>query len=276
MAKDTYYFRHDYNARNDFKMQALIDEYGGVAYAVYFVIIEMLHEETGNELPLGNATYRAVSRQLSTSVEQAESIVNGCLSVNLFVEKDEYFHSPRVDENIQKRHDISSKRSAAGKKSAQIRQKMPQIGQKSTSVKQKIHIDEQNPTKKRKEKKRKDIYIGDGIINFEIAGLGDMHIVFNPNCKKWQSEELEKFLTKSQGNFETMAMKNKVLNNRGNFNTALQAFMDMIQSTDEYQEAPLLRKYFSNWISKKNGTLSDFLVSSKMATTGKMNKNSIL
>ena len=46
MSKDAYYFKHDAHARHDPKIRALINKYGLDGYGKFWVIIEMLREET--------------------------------------------------------------------------------------------------------------------------------------------------------------------------------------------------------------------------------------
>ena len=149
MSKETFYFSHDYNARNDIKIQALLVEHGAVGYGVYWIIVEILHEETAKKLKLDSLIFVAIARQASTSVEQAKAIVECCLKYELFTEDDGYFFSKRILENIDKRLEISEKRAKAGRISAEKRKKATSVGKNSTSV-------EENPTKSNKEKKRKE------------------------------------------------------------------------------------------------------------------------
>ena len=155
MSKDTFYFSHDYNARNDIKIQALLVEHGAAGYGVYWVIVEILHEETARELKLSNLTYVAIARQASTSVEQVKAIVECCLEYGLFTEDDGCFFSKRVIGNIEKRMDISEKRAKAGRISAKKRRKATSAEQNSTRVEQQ-HPTQSNKGKKRKGKKRKE------------------------------------------------------------------------------------------------------------------------
>jgi len=150
--KDTYYFPHDYNARNDLKIQAMVDDYGAVGYGIYWAVIEMLHEEDENRLPFNKVTFKSIAKQMSTSVEQVEAIVNCCLDYELFIFNDELFYSERVNKNINKRTEIAEKRSIAGKMSAQKRAESLTI---PTNVEQVLTSVQQNPTKKRKEKESK-------------------------------------------------------------------------------------------------------------------------
>ena len=147
MNKETFYFSHDYNARNDMKIQALLVEHGAVGYGVYWIIVEILHEESHKKLPLNKLTYVAVARQASTSVEHVKSIVECCLEYELFDEEDGCFFSKRILKNIDKRMDISEKRAKAGRISAEKRRKATSAQQNSTNV---------NKEKERKGKERKE------------------------------------------------------------------------------------------------------------------------
>ena len=149
MSKETFYFSHDYNARNDIKIQALLVEHGAAGYGVYWIIVETLHEESGKKLKLNNLTYVAIARQASTSVEQVKAIVECCLEYELLTEDDGRFYSERVLNNIGKRIEISEKRAKAGRISAEKRKKATLVEKNSTSV-------EESSTKSNKGKERKE------------------------------------------------------------------------------------------------------------------------
>lgn len=143
--KETFYFPHDYNARNDMKIQALISEHGALGYGVYWIIIEILHEQFDKDIELDDITFLSLARQASTSVEQIKVIVEDCLKYKLLTEENGYIYSKRVNENIDKRLEISEKRAKAGRISAKKRQKATRVEQVLTHV-------QQNPTKERKGK----------------------------------------------------------------------------------------------------------------------------
>lgn len=134
MSKETFYFRHDYHARNDHKTAALISDHGATGYGIYWCIIEMLHEESEHKLPLEEYFYRSTAKQTSTSVEQVLNIVKDCLEVyKLFIAIDGFFHSPRVQRNILDREEIREKRSLAGKISAEKRKNSTSVQRRSTN-----------------------------------------------------------------------------------------------------------------------------------------------
>ncbi|WP_242916325.1 DUF4373 domain-containing protein [Pontibacter liquoris] len=151
MAKETYYFKHDYNARNDFKISALISDHGAAGYGIYWCLVEMLHEESEHKLPLEEYFYRVLAKLTSTSVDDVSSIVHDCLNIyHLFTEKEGFFYSERVLRNLEEREDIKKKRSEAGKISAEKRKIAAHVQQSSTRVKQ-------SSTRKGKEIKGKEI-----------------------------------------------------------------------------------------------------------------------
>ena len=47
MAKETYFFSHDFNARNDPKLVAVQQKYGLEGLGAYWCIIENLYEQNG-------------------------------------------------------------------------------------------------------------------------------------------------------------------------------------------------------------------------------------
>lgn len=192
MAKETYYFRHDYNARNDNKTSALISDHGPAGYGIYWCIIEMLHEEEHHRLEQKELTFRALAKHMSTSVEQIKSVVDGCLNVyELLTLKDGFIYSERVLRNIEIRQNISENRSKAGKASAEKRSKTA-IG--STGVEQVLTGVEQNPTKKRKEKERKEKKSKEDN-NVSLSDLNDEHLKTWTTFNKWFSEQEFKNLT---------------------------------------------------------------------------------
>ena len=69
-----------------------------VGYGVFWRIIEMLHQEDENKLPLKLYIYEAIAKQMLTSAEQIKTIINSCLNeYELFSADDDYFWSNRLD-----------------------------------------------------------------------------------------------------------------------------------------------------------------------------------
>jgi len=144
MGKETYYFPHDYNPTSDPKMQALLAEFGGMGYGVYWRIVEMLHEEEQHRIPLKGYVFTAIAKQMLTSAEQVQAIINYCISeCFLFNSDTEFVWSKRVNRNFERRAELSEKRSVAGRLGAIAKQTLA----KSSKGKEK------------KEKEKKEINI---------------------------------------------------------------------------------------------------------------------
>ncbi|WP_373804335.1 DUF4373 domain-containing protein [Bacteroides heparinolyticus] len=165
--KETFYFQHDYNARNDPKMQRLIMKCGCEGIGIYWCIIEQLYEQ-GGKLP--NNHIETIAFNLHTTKTTVEEVVFG---LNLFVFDDEFFWSESVLKRLENRSLISSKRSEAGKKGgAPIGNKNAAKNHKNSNIesesdesnkqmlesetsknKQKVEKNKQKQTIKEKEKK---------------------------------------------------------------------------------------------------------------------------
>lgn len=105
MAKDTYYFSHDYHSRTDPKILRMIKD-GWDNYGLWWAIIEMLHEQKGY-LP---TDYSNIAYELRTDCERITKVIE---SYDLFLIKDGRFTSQRVIDNLKYREDKSTKASAS-------------------------------------------------------------------------------------------------------------------------------------------------------------------
>ena len=147
------YFQHDTDATNDPKITALISEFGGLAYGIFWRIVELLHNEESHKLQKKNYIYSALAKQMSTSVEQIKDIIKYSIECEIFYEDEEFIWSKRVFKNIEKRNNISVKRSEAGKISALKRTNAEQV---STNAEQVSTNAEQVSTLEIKEKEIKE------------------------------------------------------------------------------------------------------------------------
>lgn len=142
MGKETYYFPHDYNPTSDPKMQALLAEFGGVGYGVYWRLVEMLHEEEQHRIPLKGYVFTAIAKQMLTSAEQIQAIINYCISECFLFDSDsDFLWSNRVNRNFKKRAELSEKRSVAGKLGAIAKQTLANTSKgKERKVKERKEI----------------------------------------------------------------------------------------------------------------------------------------
>lgn len=109
-SKESFYFSHDSNARSDDKIIRLRAKYGARGYGIYFMIIELLHEATDNQLP---RDYEAIAFELHEDAEVVKDVME---NFNLLVWQNDFARSESLDRRIKRRMKISKKRQEAGRK----------------------------------------------------------------------------------------------------------------------------------------------------------------
>lgn len=102
MAKDTFYFSHDYNTRNDIKIKRLLSKCGYEGYGIFWALIEDLYNNT-NVLRLD---YETLSFDLRCDIKLVKSIIN---DFDLFVIDGDIFGSHSVQRRLEERNAKSIK-----------------------------------------------------------------------------------------------------------------------------------------------------------------------
>ena len=102
MNKDTFYFSHDYNARNDIKIKRLISKHKFAGYGIYWAIVEELYNNA-NALPLD---YECISFDLNIEIDILKSVIN---DFELFVIDNGFFGSLSVQRRLEQRNEKSLK-----------------------------------------------------------------------------------------------------------------------------------------------------------------------
>lgn len=105
--KDSYYFQHDYYARNDPKLVNLMARHGVEGVGIYWCIVENLYEQ-GGRLDISSCNSIAFSLHVDNAI--VESIVK---DFDLFKDDGQVFWSESVNKRIEKQESIRSKRKAA-------------------------------------------------------------------------------------------------------------------------------------------------------------------
>ena len=141
MKKNTYYFSHDYNARNDTKVLFLRMQLGMEGYGIYWYLIESL-AESGGTLPL--QLIPVLAMQMHTTEAKVNAVVN---VFSLFEITDEQFFSLRLNDHLEKVNQIKISASQRGKLSAEKR--------KSTKIQLPVEHAVELPVEQRKGKERK-------------------------------------------------------------------------------------------------------------------------
>lgn len=122
MAKETYYFSHDYNARNDEKILELRSAYGAEGYGLFWMLVETMAE---NENGGVKATLiGGLSLGYGVAKARLLQIVGLCIEVGLFYEKEGYYFSNRLLQHKEWRKSLSE----SGKNGAEKRWKTAKNG----------------------------------------------------------------------------------------------------------------------------------------------------
>jgi hypothetical protein len=100
--KDTYYFSHDYNTRNDEKIKHLIRKHGMEGYGIFWSLVEDLYNNT-NVLRID---YDGMAYDLRTNAEMVKSVIH---DFDLFLVDGGNFSSESVDRRLKKREEKSAK-----------------------------------------------------------------------------------------------------------------------------------------------------------------------
>ena len=111
MEKQSYYFSHDSNARNDVKIIKLRRQLGLEGYGLYWCLIEMLRDAPENKLPIDAIDDIAFS--LNISKEKIETVIN---LYGLFTVDQANFFSQRLIRSMEQYKEIKLKLSERGKK----------------------------------------------------------------------------------------------------------------------------------------------------------------
>lgn len=107
MAKDTFYFSHDYNARNDPKILELRSEYGLEGYGLYWCLIETMAEDTNGVVVA--SLIGGLSVGYGIPKNKLMEIINFMVGVGLLQEHNGTIFSKRLLEHKKKRKHLSDK-----------------------------------------------------------------------------------------------------------------------------------------------------------------------
>jgi hypothetical protein len=110
MSKESFYFSHDSNARNDVKIIKLRRQQGLEGYGIYWCLIEMLRDAPSNKLPIQSLDDIAFS--LNTDKDKLDKVIN---DYDLFAIEEDYFFSDRLIRNMLQYKLLKESKSSAGK-----------------------------------------------------------------------------------------------------------------------------------------------------------------
>lgn len=174
MSKNSFYFSHDFNARNDEKILAVRMALGAEGYGIYFMLLEKL-VETEDRILLKD--YNRLAFDLRVASDKIKLVVED-FGLFHFTDDGKRFYSESLLRRMQPLDNMRKQRSQAGKASAEKRQQRvreltPQTQQIQRSFKETSTVVERslpkNSTEKVKEskvnvllkKEPKEIYMGE-------------------------------------------------------------------------------------------------------------------
>ena len=116
--KETYYFSHDTNARNDPAILAMRSVYGSEGYGWYWMIVEILREQSGYKYKItGKYWCNALAMQMQCDRSTAEKFVHDCIhEFDLFACDDAHFWSASLIRRMAKKEEKSKQAKEAAKK----------------------------------------------------------------------------------------------------------------------------------------------------------------
>lgn len=240
MAKETYYFSHDCNARNDEKLIAVRMRHGAEGYGIYFMILERLMESSNH---MSVKDYNIIAFDLRVDTSKIKSIIED-FGLFVFTEDGKYFYSESFNRRMVPLDNLREQRKLAGKKSAEKRAKK---NDNSTTVERPLN---ENPTKKSKGKENNSLSYACN----EIPPLD----IFDKSLEDCFQE-----LKSNQSWAETVTMNTRSSGNPDftleDFHECLKLFFMEQQNKGETSKSPKdAMSHFASWLklelkNKKNG-----------------------
>lgn len=105
MKKDTYYFSHDLNARNDEKILELRAQYGAEGYGIFWMIVETMAENENGGIK--DSFIGGLSHGYGVAKGWLKQFLSTCVDIGLFFEKDGYYFSNRLLAHKELRNNLS-------------------------------------------------------------------------------------------------------------------------------------------------------------------------
>lgn len=111
---NSFYFQHDYNARNDQKILELRSEFGAEGYGIWWMLLETLAEQDEG---IDRGAIGGLSLAYGVDKGKLKEIIDFCLEIGLLYDNSGYIRNGRMDEHKNWRETLAQ----AGKKGAENR-----------------------------------------------------------------------------------------------------------------------------------------------------------
>lgn len=111
------YFSHDSNARNSTELLQVRIKFGAEGYGIYFMLLERLRDEEGY---MSIKDYNTIAFDLHVDSSIVKSIIED-FGLFVFTDDGKYFYSEGFSKRMEKKDEVSKKRSESGKKGNEVR-----------------------------------------------------------------------------------------------------------------------------------------------------------
>lgn len=119
MKKETYFFSHDCNARNDERILMLRADHGMEGYGIYWALIEMMFETS--ETCLSHDKIKGIAVSYSIPISKLQDTIDTCIKEGLFISDGNVFWSESLIRRKEKYHSMIKRKSEGGKKAMEKR-----------------------------------------------------------------------------------------------------------------------------------------------------------
>src|ERR1700760_3208520 len=107
MAKDSFWFKHDYNARNDERILELRSELGAEAYGIFWMVVETMAENENGGVKA--SLIGGLSHGFGVAKDKLIEVIKFCLNVGLFFENEGFYFSNRLLKHKKERQFFAEK-----------------------------------------------------------------------------------------------------------------------------------------------------------------------
>ncbi len=232
MAKDSYYFSHDYNARNDDKILELRLHYGAEGYGVFWMIVETMAENENGGIKA--SLIGGLSVAYGVAKDRLLAIIQSCIEIGLFYEENGFFFSRRMLTHKEIRTLYSQK----GREGAEKRWKNKEVNGGAIE-----------PLMQRKGKERKDDDVQVPIIPIQLEGQ------IKPPSPPMTEQDFLNYQSKliQDALFIEPIMSSKSIHTKSDMLLWIKQFNAHIVSEEKIQkDFQEYRRHFKNWICKQD------------------------
>lgn len=159
------WFKHDSNAKDDFKCMLIIEQLGCEGYGIFWILVEILRDQKDYRYPL--SLVGALARKYNTTEAKILTVVR---EYGLFkLDKHSFFFSNSLNRRMKAFDEIIEKRKFAGEKSGEARRQKATQHQLNTCLTSVQLLDN-----KKEEKRRKLYELKEQIFSKSTQALSDL------------------------------------------------------------------------------------------------------